>query len=368
MQNEQLGVRACARHLTRLAARAFVAAIVVSTVLVSSVRAAPAKPAMSLEQALTVADRLNPDLAASRAELDLVKRRIGPAAPGQAEAAGAKPPTDRVRNAAIGAAEARLERLRMEVAAEVRAAFASAIVAREIRRQAEETRVFLESALTELERGKKRAAPAALEVARVAVIRARQEVTSAETHFSRASSRMLLLLGAGEGDTLRIAGELADEIAIPGRADVLAKEALAARPDVRAARLEREVADGAVRVGELRRAETPAAPADLDAELRLARAERTVRELEASVQLQVASALNRARDANAAVSAYLSLSLVPPATARAQLIEAYRSGAMSFVEIAFAARESFEAARQHFASLEALAEADANLRLALGER
>lgn len=348
--------------------------------------AAPAEP-LSLDEALALADRRNPEIVALREELEGLRTRAAEAkSPSRADKAAPAPGSaddleERLRGARIAVAEARVEHHRVVLAAEVRSAFARCSAGRALLKISEESGVAADDALrlAEERRSQGREPPAAVEHARLVLARARQEHASIEQRLARAVVDLLELLGAPVTETLRMRGALPERSIPVEPFDSLVARALLERADLRAARAEYDAALDAQSLSARRRPgvksgatgsrASPDVPREGEtAEARIARADRALRSLENAIRVDVAAAETRVRNANVAVAASVNVPLALIADERKSFLDAYRDGSMGLSQLLAALRDAYEVRRHEVLALEELANADGDLRRAVGAR
>lgn len=226
------------------------ASIAAALLCATDVASAAATESLSLEEAVALADRRNPEIVALRQELEELRTRTSDPTPAPGAGKGSAKPGStadleaRLRRAVLAAAEARFEHRRVLVAAAVRSAFARCSAGRALRKLSEDSGVAANEMLrlAEERRSQGRESAAAIEHARLALARARQENAAIEQALSRAVVELLVLLGAPVTESLVIKGALPVRSVTMEPFDSLVTRALRDRADLRATRIDYEAA------------------------------------------------------------------------------------------------------------------------------
>lgn len=299
--------------------------------------------------------------------------------------------------AQLSVSDARLEALRVELAAEVRGAFARTLAAEQQLRLAEEGRTLADQSLKAAEERQVAGAASRIEVntARVELGRAAREVALATQRRTVALAEFRLLLGLEPPDELVLQGGLRPGF-IPSAPSVeaLVEHALAQRADVRAARSELEAARAEARLAAREALPSPRLGASygleegaqiiqgtLSVELpllnrnqaargvsaaRVVQAEASLGATERLVRSEVGLALERYRAARAAAEVF-SEDVLAALQQNLELVnEAYRAGKVDFLQLLLIRRDALDARRGYIETLEELANADAQLKRAVG--
>ncbi|MCY1024042.1 TolC family protein [Pyxidicoccus sp. MSG2] len=299
--------------------------------------------------------------------------------------------------AELSSSEARLEALKVDLAAEAREAFAQAVAAEQEVRLAEEGRTLADQAFRAAQERQAAGAASRIEAntARVEQGRAARESALALQRRSVAYAQLRLLLGLESSEALALeGGVMAPPSAQAPPLETLLERALAHRAEVKAARAE---VDAARAEGKLAAREALPSPrlgasysreedaniiqGTLSLELpvfnrnpaargvsaaRLTQAEGTLRAVEQLVRSEVTLALERYQGASAAAAVY-SEDVLAALQENLELVnEAYRAGKVDFLELLVIRRESLDARRGYIDALRELATADAQLKRAVG--
>jgi len=299
--------------------------------------------------------------------------------------------------AQLTASEARLETLRVSLAAEVRGAFARLLASEQEWLLADEGQLLAEQALQAAEERQTAGAASRIEVntARVELGRAAHARVLAERRRTLARGELRLLLGLEPSEAMEAKGELRPEMTEPPPLDALVERALARRADVKAARSELDAARAEVelasrealpgtRLGASYSQEEGAriVQGTLGIELpvfnrnqaargvgaaRLTQMRGLLEATERMVRTEVGLALERYRTARAAVAVY-SVDVMEALQQNLALVnEAYRAGKVDFFQLLLIRRDALDARRGYIEALEELLVAEAQLTRALGE-
>lgn len=358
----------------------FFAALVIST------QAAPAAPSvpLSLEELVALADRRNAEIVALRRELDEL-RAADSKAPRGADRAPATPGSVedleiRMRNSLLSAAEARFEHRRVLLAAKVRSAFARYSAGRALRKLSEDSALAAAETLrlAEERRAQGRESSASVEHARLALARSRQESAAIEQRLSQSLIELFVLVNTPTNGSLVLKGALPQRSIVVEHSDALVARALRDRADLRAARSDYETALDAQSLAAKnaprpnappRSRGVPSSPEQGESpEALITSADVAVQSLQEAIRFDVALAEGRVRNANAAVAASVNIDLALVAEDRKLFLDAYRDGTMPLSQVLSALRDAYDVRRQEVLALEELADADADLRRAVGDR
>lgn len=359
----------------------FVAALFISA---QAAPAAPSEP-LSLEELAALADRRNAEIVALRRELDEL-RAADSKAPRRADRPPATPGSVedlelRIRNSLLSAAEARFEHRRVLLAAKVRSAFARYSAGRALRKLSDDSALAAADTLrlAEQRRAEGRESSASVEHARLALARSRQESAAIEQRLSQSLIELFVLVNTPANGSLVLKGALPQRSIVVEPSDALVARALRDRADLRAARSDYETALDAQSLA-AKDVPRPSAAAPRSRgsgssrdqrespEAVIASADASVRSLQDAIRFDVALAEARVRNANAAVAASVNIDLALVAEDRKLFLDAYRDGAMPLSQVLMALRDAYEVRRQEVLALEELADADADLRRAVGGR
>ncbi|ATB35205.1 outer membrane efflux protein [Cystobacter fuscus] len=298
--------------------------------------------------------------------------------------------------AQLTASDARLEALRVQLASEVREAFARALAAEQLALLAGEGRSLAEQSLKAA--GERRAAGAAslieVNTARVELGRAAREVALVAQRRIVALAEFRLLLGLEPSEELVLQGGLRPGSPAPLPLDALVERALARRADVKAARSELEAARAEATLAAREALPTPRLGASYSREeganiiqgtlgielpffnrnqaargvgaARVAQAEASLEATERLVRSEVGLALERHRVASAAAEVFNEEVLAALQQNLELVNEAYRSGKVDFLQLLLIRRDALDARRGYIETLEELANADAQLKRAVG--
>jgi cobalt-zinc-cadmium efflux system outer membrane protein len=296
----------------------------------------------------------------------------------------------------VGAAEARLEMRRVEVAAEVRTAFYRALAAGEQAKLAVEAFDLADEAFKAAEVRQRSGAASTIEVntARIALGRSLRERSEADQRRTSAIGALIVLLGldAREGFTLKgkldpttneaVDGEAVLKAAMEQRSDLVA-----ARRDLEAARAEARLAGRAaypnprlgVSYSEEEGAQVLKGGIAIDLPLfqrnqaergvttaRVEQLARAAEALERTIRAEVMVAVERLRTAAAAAKAFGGAAITS-AHENLQLgNEAYRAGKVDLFQLLVIRREALDARTGYLAALEELAGAEAEVKRVSG--
>lgn len=299
--------------------------------------------------------------------------------------------------AGVRAAEARLAATRGRIAAEVRELAGRAAAARLRVEVAEEARRLADDAAGAAEKRFR-----AGDVARIEVNGARRErgralraAVAAEQERLAVLSELALALGAEPAEAPDVVFALGDERGAPSlELDGLVREALAARPDVSAARLDVEAAlaesdlaarsavpSPALGVSVGREEDQTVVLGTLSLELplfarnqaergvassRVSQARIALAALERRAAQEVRLAAEGVRAARRILDAFDAATTAALAEDLALVTRAYEAGQLDFVRYQLLRREALEARRERIDALEALNAAEARLERALG--
>jgi cobalt-zinc-cadmium efflux system outer membrane protein len=296
----------------------------------------------------------------------------------------------------VDAAEARLEMRRVEVAAEVRAAFYRALAAGEQAKFAAEAFELTDEGLKAVEARQRSGAASTIEVnaARIALGRSLRERSEAEQRRTNAIGALIVLLGldAREGFTLKGKLDPSASEAVDGEA--LMNAALERRPDLAAARRELEAARAEARLagrealpnpriglsyGEEERAQVLRAGIAIElplvqrnqagrgvADARVEQAARAAEALERTIRAEVMLAVERLRNSAVAAKAFGGAAITS-AHENLQLVnEAYRAGKVDLFQLLVIRREALDARTAYLTALEELAAAEAEAKRVTG--
>ncbi|ATB27291.1 TolC family protein [Melittangium boletus] len=299
--------------------------------------------------------------------------------------------------AQLTASEARLETLRVSLAAEVRGAFARLLASEQEWSLADEGQLLAEQALQAAEERQTAGAASRIEVntARVELGRAAHARVLAERRRTLARGELRLLLGLEPSEAMEAKGELRPGMTDPPPLDALVERALARRADVKAARSELDAARAEVelasreawpgtRLGASYSQEEGAriVQGTLGIELpvfnrnqaargvgaaRLTQTRGLLEATERLVRTEVGLALERYRTARAAVAVYSEDVLEALQQNLALVNEAYRAGKVDFFQLLLIRRDALDARRGYIEALEELLIAEAQLTRTLGE-
>lgn len=298
--------------------------------------------------------------------------------------------------AQLTASDARLEALRVELAAEVRGAFARALAAEQEVRLADEGRTLAEQSLRAAEDRHAAGAASRIEVntARVELGRAAREVALAARRRIVALAALRLLLGLEPSDELALQEGSRPGALAPPSIDALVERALARRADVKAARSEVEAARAEAKLATREALPSPRLGASYSREeganiiqgtlgielpffnrnqaargvtaARVAQAEASLGATERLVRSEIVLALERYRAASAAADVFNEEVLAALQQNLELVNEAYRAGKVDFLQLLLIRRDALDARRDYIQTLEELANADAQLKRAVG--
>jgi cobalt-zinc-cadmium efflux system outer membrane protein len=292
----------------------------------------------------------------------------------------------------VGAAEARLEMRRVEVAAEVRTAFYRALAAGEQARLATQAVELADEALKAADARQGSGAASTIEVntARIALGRSLRERSDAEQRRTRAIGALLVLLGLDARDSFTLKGKLDPSEAEAVDGDALMRAAVERRADLAAARRELEAARAEERLAGREALPNPRVGVSYAEEERAqvlrggvaialpfvqrnqagrgvasARVEQSTRAAEAlerTIRAEVMVAVERLRTAAAAAKAFGG-EAITSAHENLQLVtEAYRAGKVDLFQLLVIRREALDARTGYLSALEELAAAEAEVK------
>lgn len=302
--------------------------------------------------------------------------------------------------ATFAAAEGRLESRRVEVAAEVRTAFARALADEQRLAVADESLALAKEELEAAEQRLRSGATSRMEVnaAHAAVGRAARERAAAVQRRSAAYGRLVVLTGVDPGEPLQLAGELAEGAPGESGLDGDLERALERRPDLAAARREVDAARAEALLAARSALPTPRVgvsyveEGDPRGSARILqgtlafdlpvfdrnqeeRGAASARERQAALALaaltraargEVALALARLEAAIDATRAWTGGPLEAVAENMRLVDEAYRAGKVDFFQLLLIRRETLEARNGYVDALEELHAAKAELLRATG--
>jgi cobalt-zinc-cadmium efflux system outer membrane protein len=292
----------------------------------------------------------------------------------------------------VGAAEARLEMRRVEIAAEVRTAFHRALAAGEQAKLAAEAFELADEAVKAAEARQRSGAASTIEVntARIALGASLRQRSEAEQRRASAIGALIVLLGldAREGFTLK--GSLEPGASEPVDGEKLVAAALERRPDLAAARRELDAARAEARLAAREALPNPRVGVSYAEEegaqvlrgglaidlpvfqrnqagrgvagARVEQAARAAEALERTIRAEVMVAVERQRTAATAARSFGGAAITS-AHENLQLVnEAYRAGKVDLFQLLVIRREALDARTAHLSALEELAAAEAELK------
>ena len=302
--------------------------------------------------------------------------------------------------ALLAAAEGRLEARRIEVAAEVRTAFARALAAEQRLTIAAESLALAQEELAAAEARLRSGASSRIEVnaARGAIGRAARERAAAAQRRTAASTALVVLTGADPAEPVEPKGTLDAEVRAIGTLEALVEKALTGRKDVAAARRELDAARaerrlaGRVAFPNPRLGVSYSEEGDERGTARITqgilafdlpifdrnqeeRGAAAARERQAEVALaaltratraEVAQAVARLEAARAAAQAWTGGQLAAVTENMTLVDEAYRAGKVDFFQLLVIRRETLEARNGYVDALEELHAAEAELLRSIG--
>jgi cobalt-zinc-cadmium efflux system outer membrane protein len=304
-----------------------------------------------------------------------------------------------VASGALGAARARLEVRRAEVATEVREAFGRALAAGQLMSLAEEAvrlaEQSLETAQHRLEQGD--ASRIEVNAARVEVGRAKREVRRAVQARAVAHGELLRLLALEAVDTLHLQGELEPASLVTEHGvdvEALVRSALMQHPRVQIARQELEAAEAEARLASREALPTPRLgarysreedahilQATLGIDLPIFNRNQTARGVSSARVVQAQAALEAAtrlveREVRLAAMRLAAAQeaagdfaggVLPAAQENMELLQAaYAAGKVDFLQLLLVRRDTLEVRRDYIEALEELNNARAQLSKARG--
>jgi cobalt-zinc-cadmium efflux system outer membrane protein len=297
--------------------------------------------------------------------------------------------------AAVGAAEARLSATRARVAADVREALGRASAAAQRAVVALEARRFSEQAAKAAERRFQAGDVARIDVnsARVERARAARGALEAEQERLAAAGGLELLLGVEPGTAPEVVLEESG-LVTRGTPDDLVREALAARGDIAAARLDLAAAEEEASLATRSVVPTPALGVSVAREdratlflgtvsvglpvfarnqgergvtaARVQQARVALEALERRAAQEVRLAAERVRSARQLLDAFDPAMATALAEDLAQVTRAYEAGQVEFLRYQQVRRDAIDARRERIDALEALNRAAAQLERAFG--
>lgn len=314
----------------------------------------------------------------------------------QVEIFGQRGARREIAGAFVEASEARLQARRVELAAEVREAFARALAAEQAARLEEEAQALAAQALKAAEERLSAGAASRIEVntARVEAGRAAREQTRALQRQAGALNELRLLLGMEALEEVQLEGTLQ-----PGKTpelslQALIDQALSQRADLRAAQAEVTAAQAERSLAAREALPSPRVGAtysrEEDAQIiqgtlaidlpvfnrnqaargvgaaRVAEAERSLEALDRRARAEVRLALARYHAAERAVGIFGEDALKVLQENLELATEGYRAGKMGFLELLVIRRETLDARRDYIEALEELGSAHAQLQRVVG--
>lgn len=302
--------------------------------------------------------------------------------------------------ALLAAAEDRLEARRIEVAAEVRTAFARALGAEQRLAIAEESLALAQEEVAAAEERLRIGASSRIEVnaARASIGRAARERAALAQRRTAASTALVVLTGADPAEPVEPKGTLDAEVRAIGTLDGLVEKGLADRKDVAAARRELDAARAERRLAARVALPNPrvgvaySEEGDAQGTARITqgilafdlpifdrnqgeRGAAAARERQAEVALaaltrvtraEVAQAVARLEAARAATQAWTGGQLAAVTENMTLVDEAYRAGKVDFFQLLVIRRETLEARNGYVDALEELRAAEAELLRSIG--
>jgi cobalt-zinc-cadmium efflux system outer membrane protein len=302
--------------------------------------------------------------------------------------------------ALVAAAEGRLQASRVEVAAEVRTAFARALAADQRLGIADESLALAREELAAAEERLRSGAASRIELnaARAALGRAARERAEAVQRRAAARAALVALTGVESAEPVELAGELDGAVKAGEPVDQLTETALARRSDVAAARREVEAARAEKRLAARSAFPNPRLGASYaeegdprgDARIvqgtlafdlplfdrnqeergiaaaRAQRAEIALAALTRAARADVAQAVARLEAAAEAARAWTGGPLEAVTENMKLVDEAYRAGKVDFFQLLLIRRETLEARNGYVDALEELHAAKAELLRATG--
>lgn len=302
--------------------------------------------------------------------------------------------------ALLGAAEDRFESRRVEVAAEVRTAFARALAADQQLSIAEESLALAKEEVAAAEERLRSGASSRIEVnvARAAGARAARERAAAAQRRTAALTALVLVTGVDPAERIELQGTLEAEVRAAGTLEAYVEKALAQRKDVAAARRELDAARAERRLAGRAALPNPrvgvsyAEEGDAGGSARITqgilafdlpifdrnqeeRGAAAARERQAEVVLaaltraaraEVAQAVARLEAAREAAEAWTGGQLAAVRENMALVDEAYRAGKVDFFQLLVIRRETLEARNGYVEALEELHAAEAELGRSIG--
>lgn len=302
--------------------------------------------------------------------------------------------------ALLAAAEDRLEARRIDVAAEVRTAFARALGAEQRLAIAEESLALAQEEVAAAEERLRIGASSRIEVnaARASIGRAARERAASAQRRTAASTALVVLTGADPAEPVEPKGTLDAEVRAIGALDGLVEKGLADRKDVAAARRELDAARAERRLASRVALPNPrlgvaySEEGDAQGTARITqgilafdlpifdrnqgeRGAAAARERQAEVALaaltrvtraEVAQAVARLEAARAATQAWTGGQLAAVTENMTLVDEAYRAGKVDFFQLLVIRRETLEARNGYVDALEELRAAEAELLRSIG--
>jgi cobalt-zinc-cadmium efflux system outer membrane protein len=296
----------------------------------------------------------------------------------------------------VGAAEARLELRRVEVAAEVRTAFYRALAAGEQAKLATEAVELAEEALEAAEARQRSGAASTIEVntARIALGGSLRERSEAEQRRASALGALVVLLGLDAREGLTPEGKLDPGTSEVVDGEAMLKAALERRSDLVAARRELEAARAEARLAGREALPDPRVGVTYAEEegaqvlrggiaidlpivqrnqagrgvagARVDQATRAAEALERTIRAEVMVATERVRTASAAAKAFGGAAITSAHENLQLVTEAYRAGKVDLFQLLVIRREALDARTSYLSALEELLAADAEIKRVTG--
>ncbi|QDE92685.1 transporter [Myxococcus xanthus] len=299
--------------------------------------------------------------------------------------------------ATVSSRQARLESLKVELAAEVRQAFGAALAAEQAITLAQDALALAVEGRKAAEERLNAGAASHIEVntARVELGRAQSERVRAGRQHMQAHAQLKLLLGIAPSEAIALDGELRAEAAPAPTLASLAEKAVSQRQDVKAARFEWEAAQAEARLARRQSLPTPSIGVSYGREEdvniiqgtlgidlpifnrnQAARGVSSARELQARQNLaalerfartEVELAFNRYLTAQADAEVFGGDVLAALQENLSLVTEAYRAGKVDFLQLLIIRRDALDAHRSYIEALEELNAAKAQLLKAVGD-
>ncbi len=302
--------------------------------------------------------------------------------------------------ALLAAGEDRLQARRVELAAEVRTAFARALAADQRLSIAEESLALAKEELAAAEERLRSGASSRIEVnaARVAIGRAARERAAAAQRRTAALIALVLFTGVDPAERVELQGTLEAEVRAAETPDAYVEKALAQRKDVAAARRELDAARAERRLAGRAALPNPRVGVSYSEEgdaggsaritqgilafdlpifdrnqeergaaaARARQAELALAALTRAARAEVAQAVSRLEAARAAAQTWTGGQLAAATENMTLVDEAYRAGKVDFFQLLVIRRDTLDARNGHVDALEELHAAHAELLRAIG--